>query len=354
MIYILCLDLFGIRTEIEAGLVYHLGLILQVVLVLVICIFGWLVEYWMGGHWDMSEGGYLLSVGKGQFHLFFWWVLVEFLSSSFWVDIVGLRMLLLMGMANLFYFNSVLLSISIPPIRKLTFRLSVPNRFFLLLSDEMIDNPLLPIIMLQQIGLRLLPVSVAVWGIYFLHLFMTNLRGFHLSMPLLSSFLCYLIHPNAIFNATPPLINNRTLFSPRFWSGPRWGRLQVDVVFVVVGDGYASLLPAFFVPIFLSRMMFLFYILRFYLFPGRMLGQVELCGVCGVEIGQIVPPPLALYGRTNIDDNTILNTLPSNPLYKTTKMLSFNNPGHNLRKNSNIVGILYFRLLYEWAATHQR
>ena len=75
---------------------------------------------------------------------------------------MGLRMLLLMGMANLFYFNSVLLSISIPPIRKLTFRLSVPNRFFLLLSDEMIDNPLLPIIMLQQIGLRLLPVSVAV------------------------------------------------------------------------------------------------------------------------------------------------------------------------------------------------
>ena len=85
-----------------------------------------------------------------------------------------------------------------------------------------------------------------------------------------------------------------------------------------------------------------------------MLGQVKFCGVCGVEIRQIMPPPLALYGRTDIDDNTILNTLPSNSLHKTTKMLSFNNPGHNLRKNSNIAGILYFRLFYEWTTTHQR
>ena len=87
---------------------------------------------------------------------------MEFLSSGVCVDVVGLRMLLLMGMASLLYFNYILLSIPIPPIHMLILRLSVLNRFFLLLFDEMVDNPLLAIIMLQQIGFRLLPVSVAV------------------------------------------------------------------------------------------------------------------------------------------------------------------------------------------------
>ena len=67
------------------------------------------------------------------------------------------------------------------------------------------------------------------------------------------------------------------------------------------------------------------------LFPILVFGQVELSGVSGVEIWQIVPPPLAFNGWTDIDNNTIVNTPPSNSLNKYSKFLFFNDPNHNLR-----------------------
>ena len=113
--------------------------------------------------------------------------------------------------------------------------------------------------------------------------------------------------------------------------------MQVDVVFVVVGDGYPSFPPASLVTFLLPRMFPLPFLLwGLFLLPVIVMdllvfGQVELSGVSGVEVWQIVPPSLAFNGRTDIDNNTIFNTPPSNPLHKYSKLLFFNYPNHNLR-----------------------